>query len=85
MIKLAGPLSLGNETPVLNRLLALMNSLPKDEVYTTEEILSKSGVGMTLLQKHKGKLTAYRQLAGKRAYYGHPKAIEEFKRRLANL
>lgn len=83
VLKLNGkPFSLHTEAPTTITVRKTLDKAPPDELFTTQELLKRAGVGRSSLVRGSG-FDTYRLKVGPKVYWGHPKAIAELKKQVA--
>lgn len=70
--------------PRIERIMAELDALPPDELFTTPEILKRLRTNLDALNSHAAQALAdYRQIChGHQRYWGSRKAIAELRRQL---
>ena len=69
---------------VEGRLLATLEALPKDEIFTNEQIADRAKVNVHTLYNlmHKPRLEGRHYRVGRRTFWGHRAAIAELRRQI---
>ncbi|MGA7887643.1 MAG: hypothetical protein WCA44_18060 [Acidobacteriaceae bacterium] len=64
------------------RIRALLDGAPADELFSQAELVRKLSIAQSLASGASAPLAAYTATAGRRRYWGNPRAIAELRRQL---